>query len=100
LEVNRVRKQLVDHQIDLLVTDETLDLLAKRGYDPTYGARPLRRVITNMIEDGLAEGLLQGRFKDGDKIHIELEDNEVVLRSEREAAELENPSVEPEAELV
>ena len=99
LELDRVRKQLVEHNIELLATDDALDLLAKRGYDPTYGARPLRRVLTSLVEDALAEGMLQGRFVNNDKITIEADENNVVLRSEREQNPLEE-SIEPEAELV
>ena len=101
LELNRVRKQLVEHQIELITTDEVLDELAKRGYDPTYGARPLRRVITNTIEDALAEGMLEGRFKDGDRITVEMDENEIRLRSAREDELLAQIiEIEPEAELV
>jgi ATP-dependent Clp protease ATP-binding subunit ClpC len=100
LEVNRVRKHLVEHNIEITITDEALTQLSQRGYDPTYGARPLRRVITNTIEDALAEGMLEGRFKDGDRISIELEENEIRLRNERETPLAETDEVEPEAELV
>jgi ATP-dependent Clp protease ATP-binding subunit ClpC len=100
LEVNRVRKHLVEHNIDITITDEALTQLSQRGYDPTYGARPLRRVITNTIEDALAEGMLEGRFKDGDRISIELDENEIRLRNERDTPLAETDEVEPEAELV
>ena len=92
---------MVEHQIELITTDEVLDELAKRGYDPTYGARPLRRVITNTIEDALAEGMLEGRFKDGDRITVEMDENEIRLRSAREDELLAQIiEIEPEAELV
>ncbi len=62
LELRRVRTQLAEKEITLEVTTEAMDLLAERGYDHTYGARPLRRIIQNLIEDPLAEGLLESRF--------------------------------------
>ncbi|MBA3469810.1 MAG: ATP-dependent Clp protease ATP-binding subunit [Herpetosiphonaceae bacterium] len=100
LELARVGKQLLEHNIIMHATDEALDMLAKRGYDPTYGARPLRRVITNTIEDGLAEGMLQGRFTDGDQITVDVDENELRLRSAREINPIAEDEVEPEAELV
>jgi ATP-dependent Clp protease ATP-binding subunit ClpC len=54
--------------MELVVTDECKDYIAKDGYNPTYGARPLRRSIQRLLEDNLAEQVLQGRFKEGDTI--------------------------------
>ena len=59
------------------------DLLAKRGYDPAFGARPLRRIITNLIEDPLSEGVLEARFHIGDVVVVDvatLESGETYLR--------------------
>ncbi|MEO7119067.1 MAG: AAA family ATPase, partial [Candidatus Limnocylindrales bacterium] len=67
----RVRNQLVTQEIDLVVTAEAKDQLIKLGYDVDYGARPLRRVIQNMVEDPLAEALLTGRFSAGQTIIID-----------------------------
>jgi ATP-dependent Clp protease ATP-binding subunit ClpC len=74
LELKRVRKQLAEQDITLEVTTAAKDLLAERGYDRQYGARPLRRIIQNLIEDPLAEALLQGRFKPGSTIVIDVRD--------------------------
>ena len=60
-----MRKQLAEQDIELEVTEAAMDLLGERGYDHTYGARPLRRIIQNLIEDPLAEGLLDSRFQAG-----------------------------------
>jgi len=100
LELNRVRKQLAEHSIMLDVQEDALDLLSRRGYDPTFGARPLRRIITNLIEDPLAEGLLSGRFKEGDRVVVDTEEGLLRLRSEREIAEREQEFVEPADALV
>jgi ATP-dependent Clp protease ATP-binding subunit ClpC len=67
----RVRNQLKAQQIDLEVTEEAKDHVIKLGYDVDYGARPLRRVIQNMIEDPLAEALLVGSFKAGDTVRVD-----------------------------
>ncbi len=84
----RVRVQLKEHDITLAVTDEAMDLLAKRGYDPLYGARPLRRIIQNLIEDPLAEGLLDGKFLPNSHVDVEVEEELLKLTSHmREAPE-------------
>jgi ATP-dependent Clp protease ATP-binding subunit ClpC len=70
--LSRVQKQLDEHKLTLQVTDEACDLLAQRGYDPAFGARPLRRIITNLIEDPLSEGVLDGRFVAGDTIVVDV----------------------------
>ncbi|MEZ4523428.1 MAG: ATP-dependent Clp protease ATP-binding subunit [Thermomicrobiales bacterium] len=75
LELARVRKQLEDKEITIEFTIEAMDLLGERGYDPQYGARPLRRIIQNLIEDPVAEGLLEGRFSNGDHIEVNVEDD-------------------------
>jgi len=84
LMLKRVQKQLDEHQMRLDVRQDALDLLARRGYDPAFGARPLRRIITNLIEDALAEGLLEGRFQEGDTIVVDTEGDTLRLRSQRE----------------
>ncbi len=67
----RVREQLTAQQMLLEVTQEAKDHLIKLGYDPAYGARPLRRVIQNTIEDVLAEHLLLGRYEPGTTIVVD-----------------------------
>jgi len=76
-----VDRQLAEKQIRLEVTDEAKDLLGDKGFDEQFGARPLRRVIQNHVEDPLSEGLLDGRFRAGETVVIDAEGNEVVLRS-------------------
>lgn len=84
LMLKRVQTQLDEHQIKLVVQPDALELLARRGYDPAFGARPLRRVITNLIEDPLAEGLLSGQFRDGDTVIVDTFEDQLRLRSQRE----------------
>lgn len=76
-----VERQLLEKQITLEVTEEAKDLLCEKGYDQTFGARPLRRVIQNTIEDQLSEGLLEGRFNPGEVVEIIAEEGEIKLRS-------------------
>jgi ATP-dependent Clp protease ATP-binding subunit ClpC len=71
LMLNRVRDQLRAQQMQLEVSQEAKDHLIKLGYDPAYGARPLRRVIQNMIEDVLAEHLLLGKYEPGTTIVVD-----------------------------
>ncbi len=84
LMLKRVQAQLDEHQIKLVVQPDALEFLARRGYDPAFGARPLRRVITNLIEDPLAEGLLSGQFRDGDTVIVDTFEDQLRLRSQRE----------------
>jgi ATP-dependent Clp protease ATP-binding subunit ClpC len=76
-----VIKQLGEKEIKLQVTDTAKDLLGEKGYDEVYGARPLRRVIQNMLEDRLSEDLLRGKFQAGDTVVVDLEGEELVVRS-------------------
>jgi ATP-dependent Clp protease ATP-binding subunit ClpC len=68
LELKRVFLQLAEHDIRLELTPEAKLFLAEEGYDPEFGARPLRRVVMNHVEDKLSEGLLAGEFKPGDTV--------------------------------
>jgi ATP-dependent Clp protease ATP-binding subunit ClpC len=91
IELDKVAKRLVDHEIVLHATPEALDQLATEGFDPEMGARPLRRVIQQKVEDPLSDGVLSGTFIDGDTILVELnEQKEIVLkREEKEASQPE-----------
>lgn len=79
--LNRIQEQLREQQIRLEVNPEALDLLGRRGYDPSFGARPLRRIITNLIEDPLSEGFLEGRFRSGDVVLVDMQDDLLRMRS-------------------
>ena len=81
LELDRVRLQLSEHELELEVTDEAKDLMAEKGYDPDFGARPLRRVIQNLIEDPLAEELLRGNFEAGAKVIVDRDGDELNISS-------------------
>ncbi|MEI8306557.1 MAG: ATP-dependent Clp protease ATP-binding subunit [Chloroflexales bacterium] len=94
--LKRVQRQLAEHQIAIDVRKDALDLLARRGYDPAFGARPLRRIITNLIEDPMAEGLLAARFVNGDMVIIDTQDDLLRLRSQRQIEAEETGSIQPE----
>jgi ATP-dependent Clp protease ATP-binding subunit ClpC len=81
LELNKVRERLSEHALILDVTDAARTLLGEKGYDPEFGARPLRRIITNMVEDRLSDGILAGTFKLGSTIHIDAKDGELVMEA-------------------
>ena len=82
LELDKVADRLKDHDISLVATPEALDRLAELGYDPEMGARPLKRVIQQKVEDVLSDALLSGTFSDGDVIIVDYREDEVVLHCE------------------
>jgi ATP-dependent Clp protease ATP-binding subunit ClpB len=71
LQVKRLASQLEQHEIHLEVTDEALDAIAREGYDPVYGARPLKRVIQQQIQNPLASEILRGRFAEGTTVRVD-----------------------------
>ncbi len=86
LSLRDVEKQLMTKGVMLEVTEAAKDWLGEKGYDPVFGARPLRRVIQNEIEDKLSEALLQERFATGDKIVIDAEEDKLVFNGVSEPA--------------
>jgi len=94
LELNKVRKRLGEYGLDLTLTDEGRKYLAGKGYDPNLGARPLRRVIQTEVEDALSEGVLAGRFGEGERVIVDLEDDKLVFRTQKEAESAEVAEVD------
>ena len=70
IQLSRLRKLLAEKQIVLELDDGAREWLAEAGYDPTYGARPLKRVIQRSLQDRLAGLLLEGRVKDGERLAV------------------------------
>ena len=66
-------KRLEDMDIRLSVSDAAVEKIAKAGFDPVYGARPLRRAIQSQLEDPLAEQMLEGKFRAGDTVNIDVD---------------------------
>ncbi|MCJ7659829.1 MAG: ATP-dependent Clp protease ATP-binding subunit [Anaerolineales bacterium] len=93
LELDKVSQRLEEHDISLTATQEALDKLAELGYDPDFGARPLRRVIQQKVEESLSDALLAGEFEDCEAIIVDVEDDEIVLRQGEGEAELTTEAV-------
>ncbi len=79
LQVDRLRARLKDQNIDLDVSTEALDNLGSTGFDPVYGARPLKRAVQNHLETPIAESILAGRFGPGDVIAVDVKDGALVF---------------------
>jgi ATP-dependent Clp protease ATP-binding subunit ClpC len=83
LELKKVNARLVDQGIELQATEAARDFLADKGYDPEFGARPLRRVVQNQVEDVMSDGLLSGRFRTGDVVVIDLLEGNLDFQARR-----------------
>lgn len=79
IQINRLRARLAEREYGISITEEALDYLSAAGYDPVYGARPLKRSIQQYVENPLAQEILAGRFVPGDTINIELKKDRVVF---------------------
>ena len=79
LLLDEVRANLTEKGVSLEISDSAKELLGVRGYDPTFGARPLKRVIQDVVEDPLSEQLLQGRFGPGDTVFIDVDGEEITV---------------------
>ncbi len=77
VQINYLAERLKDKDISLTVTDEALDLLGEAGFDPVYGARPLKRAIQHQLENPLANEILAGNFGPGDEIKVYVENGEI-----------------------
>jgi len=80
---NEVKKLLEEQKIDLKTTEEVKELLAKEGYDPNFGARPLRRTIERLIENPISEKLLAGEFKERDCILIKTKGGKIIFSKKK-----------------
>jgi ATP-dependent Clp protease ATP-binding subunit ClpA len=86
--MRKVGERLIEQAITIDLTEEARDWMATRGYDPEFGARPLRRLITNEVEDALSDGILAGRFRLGSVVRINVgEDGELLLEPVEEELE-------------
>ena len=82
IQLSILNKRLVERKIEIEPTAAAREWLATTGYDPVYGARPLKRLIQKEIENPLALSLLQGDYIDGDKIIIDTDDDELTFKKE------------------
>jgi ATP-dependent Clp protease ATP-binding subunit ClpB len=83
IQLQNLRTRLAARSITIEVDDAALDLLAEEGFDPTYGARPLRRVIQRRLQDPLAMAILEGDLRDGDTARVEARNGELVIETPR-----------------
>ncbi|KAF0804792.1 ATP-dependent Clp protease, ATP-binding subunit ClpB [Alcanivorax xiamenensis] len=74
IQLDYLRKRLVEREMSLTLSDAALDKLVEAGFDPVYGARPLKRAIQNQLENPLAQALLKGEFVQGDAINVDVAD--------------------------
>ena len=88
-------RRMAEQGITLDVDDDALTELARDGFDPQYGARPLRRSIQNLVEDAVAEQMLEGRLRNGGTAHVRLKDGKVVIESESAPADAPQPEAAP-----
>jgi ATP-dependent Clp protease ATP-binding subunit ClpB len=79
LQLERLRTRLAERGLDIELTDEAKHVLAEAGWDPTYGARPLKRAIQRLVENPLALRLLEGEFGEGDTVRVDAKDGELVF---------------------
>jgi ATP-dependent Clp protease ATP-binding subunit ClpB len=80
IQLERVKKLLADRGIDLTVTPEAVALLAERGFDPVFGARPVKRALQKFLVDPLANEILVGHFSSGDQVLVDVADGELRFR--------------------
>jgi len=89
LELDKVSERLTDQALVLTATPEALNALGELGYDADFGARPLRRIIQQKVEDPLSDKLLSGEFQNGDSILVTMNpEGEVVLEREADKEEV------------
>jgi len=69
IQLAQLRRRLLDRNLELTLEDSAIDRLSEAGYDPVYGARPLKRAIQQQVENPLAQAILAGKFVPGDRIH-------------------------------
>jgi len=83
-----VRERVEEKGFEISLTGEAKDFLIEKGFDPEYGARPLKRLIQRHLEDNLAEGFLKGKWEKGNKIVVSREDDNLIFFSSRSVAEV------------
>jgi len=86
IQLKRLRRNLANRKMALEITEPAKALLADKGYDPVYGARPLKRAIQRLIQDPLAVKILAGEFTEGDCVQVDVEDDELTFSHGKAAA--------------
>jgi ATP-dependent Clp protease ATP-binding subunit ClpB len=81
IQIQRLASLLAERHLEIELTDSAKALLAEEGYDPAYGARPLKRVIQRQVQDPLALRLLQGEFREGDHVRVDARDGHLTFET-------------------
>jgi ATP-dependent Clp protease ATP-binding subunit ClpB len=81
IQIDRLGQRLADKNIELILSDGSKELIAKKGYDPVYGARPLKRVIQQFIENPLSLEILEGKILDGARVSAEAAGDKIVFKT-------------------
>jgi ATP-dependent Clp protease ATP-binding subunit ClpC len=89
LEIQKVMGRLKAKKIQLDLDTKAKDFLVDKGYDPTYGARPMRRAVERYLEDPLAEEILRGKFQEGTPINVTVEGDKLIFTQPAQAAPTE-----------
>jgi ATP-dependent Clp protease ATP-binding subunit ClpB len=79
IQIAYLDKRLAERQLKLTISDQAIDLLGNVGFDPVYGARPLKRAIQQQLENPLAREILEGRFQPGDTVQVDAEGGRLVF---------------------
>jgi ATP-dependent Clp protease ATP-binding subunit ClpB len=85
LQLRRLRERMAERGLGLELTDAAKEQLVEAGWDPTYGARPLKRAIQRLVENPLALRLLEGEFAEGDTVRVDAKDGELIFEKARAA---------------
>jgi ATP-dependent Clp protease ATP-binding subunit ClpB len=79
IQIDKLRQRLADKQIELELSESSKAFLSEKGYDPSYGARPLKRVIQKFIENELSLEILKGNFREGDRVKADVQNGRIVF---------------------
>ncbi|MBV8529635.1 MAG: ATP-dependent chaperone ClpB [Candidatus Dormibacteraeota bacterium] len=94
IQLRALSLRLQARKLSLAVSDSALDLLAREGYDPTYGARPLKRLVQRKLEDPIAMAILEGRFREDDVVDVDADGDQLIIRGGSG-----QPAAQPEATI-
>jgi ATP-dependent Clp protease ATP-binding subunit ClpC len=86
LEIVKVMERLKSKKLQLVLDEKAKDFLVQKGYDPTYGARPMRRSVERFLEDPLAEEILKGNLHEGDPVQVTVENDKLLFTQSSPAA--------------
>ncbi|MGB1744414.1 MAG: NDP-hexose 4-ketoreductase, partial [Limisphaerales bacterium] len=93
LELEKVRKRLAERDIHFELDTSARDLLLEKGFDPTYGARPMRRAVERFLEDPMAEEIIRGDLREGETISISTKDEKLEFTQKESSAKGEDSKV-------